>query len=156
MAGKRLSYRKHKEKIVAKRKADYAANRDAVRARVKKWYAENRERVSAKNKEWRQRNSAWRAGEYLADASDRRKLAEKIAYGCAYCGSYNRLEVDHKFPKSRGGLDELSNLQWLCHTCNRSKHTLTEDEFFAHIMKLVARTGALVGHVTCDSSRHQY
>lgn len=49
---------------------------------------------------------------------------------CAWCGSTDKLEVDHITPHSKGGSDELENLQCLCETCNRSKnnrHGLTRN-----------------------------
>ncbi len=32
-----------------------------------------------------------------------------------------KLEVDHIMPVSRGGSDDISNLQLLCFECNRGK-----------------------------------
>lgn len=43
---------------------------------------------------------------------------------CALCGATNReqpLEIDHIIPRSRGGTNDLENLQVLCGPCNRSK-----------------------------------
>jgi 5-methylcytosine-specific restriction enzyme A len=44
---------------------------------------------------------------------------------CSYCfdqGSpSNPLTIDHRWPKARGGTDELDNLQVLCHRCNSGK-----------------------------------
>ncbi len=40
---------------------------------------------------------------------------------CKFCGSKDSLEIDHIIPLSRGGTNELSNLQILCRTCNRKK-----------------------------------
>jgi len=45
---------------------------------------------------------------------------------CVKCGASPKkhgvvLEVDHKIPWSKGGTNELSNLQTLCHRCNRGK-----------------------------------
>ena len=43
---------------------------------------------------------------------------------CKGCGEYQRkgnLEVDHIYPKSKGGTDHLSNLQLLCGNCNSIK-----------------------------------
>jgi 5-methylcytosine-specific restriction endonuclease McrA len=38
-----------------------------------------------------------------------------------------RLELDHKLPKSKGGNDDLDNLQTLCFECNRGKKDTTEE-----------------------------
>jgi len=38
-------------------------------------------------------------------------------------------EIDHKIPKSRGGKDDLENLQWVCGACNKLKgNNRTSDE----------------------------
>src|SRR5262249_7778351 len=43
---------------------------------------------------------------------------------CALCGATKKdrpLDVDHIIPRSRGGTNELANLQVLCSPCNRTK-----------------------------------
>ena len=41
---------------------------------------------------------------------------------CCHCGNKDGdFEVDHKIPLSRGGKDEINNLQILCKSCNRKK-----------------------------------
>lgn len=40
---------------------------------------------------------------------------------CALCGSNEQLEIDHIIPISRGGLDDSTNMQWLCSSCNKAK-----------------------------------
>lgn len=41
---------------------------------------------------------------------------------CRHCSTQNgEFEVDHKIPLSKGGKDEISNLQILCKPCNRKK-----------------------------------
>jgi len=45
-------------------------------------------------------------------------------FTCVMCGRSGRgvkLEVDHKIPISKGGTDDLDNLQTLCFECNRGK-----------------------------------
>lgn len=46
-------------------------------------------------------------------------------YLCQECKKLGRLalasDVDHIIPKSKGGIDEMENLQSLCHRCHSSK-----------------------------------
>jgi len=44
-------------------------------------------------------------------------------YSCAECNTEDNLTVDHKLAVSRGGTDDLSNLQFLCQSCNSKKGT---------------------------------
>lgn len=52
---------------------------------------------------------------------------------CAYCQRYvgSTYHIDHKLPITRGGTNDLSNLQLTCPRCNMRKGTLTHDEFLA-------------------------
>lgn len=40
---------------------------------------------------------------------------------CAHCGTSESLSVDHVIPISRGGTNDLENLQCLCRPCNSRK-----------------------------------
>ena len=45
-------------------------------------------------------------------------------YTCVRCGKKLRksdVDIDHIIPQSRGGSDNILNLQCMCKTCNRSK-----------------------------------
>lgn len=45
-------------------------------------------------------------------------------FRCVFCGATSRhtqLQVDHIIPVSKGGRNDLSNLQTLCWECNRGK-----------------------------------
>lgn len=58
--------------------------------------------------------------------STRVKVFERDNYTCQMCGRSHhhdgvKLEVDHILPVSRGGSDNISNLQTLCFDCNRGK-----------------------------------
>lgn len=52
----------------------------------------------------------------------RTAVFERDDYRCRWCGSTEDLECDHVHPFSRGGGDDLENLQTLCGPCNRRKH----------------------------------
>jgi predicted restriction endonuclease len=57
----------------------------------------------------------------------RYKILKRDEYKCRICGrSANdgaRLEVDHIFPRAKGGKDNPENLWTLCFDCNRGKGT---------------------------------
>ena len=64
---------------------------------------------------------------------------------CAYCGRTHRiayLEIDHKYPKSRGG-NEIDNLQLLCTRCNMRKGILSDAEFRRRYGRLLPADGSI-------------
>lgn len=63
-------------------------------------------------------------------------IQQVLARGaCVYCGATTQLSVDHLVPLSRGGGNELGNLQCACFICNRAKNDLSDQEFRAWIEK---------------------
>ena len=51
---------------------------------------------------------------------------------CAPCGATSkdrRIEVDHIVPRSKGGSNDISNLQALCDECNRGKSNKDDTKF---------------------------
>ena len=50
----------------------------------------------------------------------RLQVLRRDAYTCAYCGDVAD-QVDHVYPKSKGGADELDNLVAACKRCNYAK-----------------------------------
>ena len=50
----------------------------------------------------------------------RLKVLSRDAYTCTYCGE-SANEVDHVYPKSKGGEDTLDNLVAACRRCNIKK-----------------------------------
>ena len=57
------------------------------------------------------------------------EVFEKYKFRCAYCGSSAAdgasLEVDHVIPVSKGGTNDVQNLQILCKSCNIGKSDRT-------------------------------
>ena len=52
------------------------------------------------------------------------EVLKRAASRCELCGvssEVRALQVDHIIPRSRGGTDDLSNLQSLCYSCNAKK-----------------------------------
>ena len=48
---------------------------------------------------------------------------------CRICGSASELQIDHIYPKSKGGSDILGNLQVLCGKCNLKKSNKFQSRF---------------------------
>jgi hypothetical protein len=62
----------------------------------------------------------------------RQQVYEKCGHHCAYCGAelqLSKMQVDHAYPFSLGGLDEMENYLPACRSCNNYKHSLTIDGF---------------------------
>lgn len=58
----------------------------------------------------------------------RHEVFQRDNYRCRECGATNKettLEIDHIVPVSKGGTNNINNLQTLCKKCNRSKYTRT-------------------------------
>lgn len=52
------------------------------------------------------------------------QLLQQANFSCQYCGRKAPeiiLEVDHKYPKSKGGLDKIENYSVACRDCNNGK-----------------------------------
>ena len=49
---------------------------------------------------------------------------------CVICSSTKDLQIDHIYPKSKGGSDVEGNLQVLCAKCNIEKGNKLESIFF--------------------------
>lgn len=57
-------------------------------------------------------------------------VIERDNHKCVYCGdNKGPFEADHIMPKSRGGLDVMTNLVCACRDCNRAKKDKTPEEW---------------------------
>ena len=77
----------------------------------------------------------------------REYLLEKWKRTCAYCEATDvRLEIDHIIPKSKGGVNSVSNLTICCRTCNEKKSNLFIKEFLKNdpkkLLKIVSKSKA--------------
>ena len=56
--------------------------------------------------------------------TEEKAIYEKYKHKCAICGkrtAFDYGEIDHIKPLAKGGSNRPSNLQWLCHRCNKLK-----------------------------------
>lgn len=58
----------------------------------------------------------------------RKNILRRDRFHCQYCGSRDRLTVDHVLPRSRGGRDKWENLVAACTRCNNRKGNRTPEE----------------------------
>ena len=64
--------------------------------------------------------------------SVRYEVLSRSKFKCELCGisaDEKNIEVDHIFPKSLGGKDDLSNFQALCYSCNAAKRNTDDTDF---------------------------
>jgi len=97
-------------------------------------------------KVWAHRRRGYRP----VPGSVRYKVLSAAKFRCELCGvsaDEKNLEVDHIFPKSLGGKDDINNYQALCYTCNAAKRNTDDTDFrnFKHMFE--ARE---VGCLFCD------
>lgn len=134
----------HKEQIAEYKKAWAETNAARMAAHKREHYERNREEIIARSEEWgknnaekvrqfkannrRMRRAAKHASPGNFTAKEFEDLCERYANRCLCCGIEDvLLEADHVVPLTRGGSDDISNIQPLCGYCNRSKSAKTVD-----------------------------
>ncbi len=79
--------------------------------------------------------SVWehrRRGHRPISGSVRYEVLSRAMFKCELCGisaDEKNIEVDHIFPKSLGGRDDLTNYQALCYSCNAAKRNTDDTDF---------------------------
>lgn len=74
-------------------------------------------------------------------------LIEQQAFTCALTGRALTPEnavIDHKTPLSRGGTNDMSNLQWITEAVNTMKGRMGNEEFIALCEAIVAHRDAIM------------
>jgi 5-methylcytosine-specific restriction endonuclease McrA len=117
------------QRVAGLKRDYYERNRQEVISRSKKWAEENAEKVRiAKANNRRRRRAAKNASEGHFTVEEFDALCSVYGYACLCCGVTDRiLEADHVVPLTKGGTDEISNIQPLCGECNRRKFTAVID-----------------------------
>lgn len=109
---------------------NYAKDPRAHLDYYKRWRLRNLERARTYVRVSGNKRRAAAAGKHFTFAEWEELLRYHAAH-CAYCGSTERIEADHRIPLYRGGSNEISNILPACRHCNRRKHRRTEEEFRA-------------------------
>lgn len=121
------------------------------RLRSKRWHAENRERANEDRRKWHAENAerakqtvrAWydnnldrkriirkrrRAAKFGSiehySFEELKNLWDSIPHQCACCAipiTIKSRHIDHINPLARGGSNAITNIQFLCSRCNKSK-----------------------------------
>lgn len=65
---------------------------------------------------------------YKRVALSRQNIFKRDGFRCVYCGTRDRLTLDHVLPRSRGGQDGWHNLVTACQRCNTMKGDRTPEE----------------------------
>ena len=138
LEARRKYQEEHKEKISEYKKAWTEANAARNAAYKREHYERNREEIIARSEEWgknngekvrqfkannrRMRRAAKHESRGNFTAIEFKELCESYGNRCLSCGAADvALEADHIVPLTRGGSDDIDNIQPLCGTCNRSK-----------------------------------
>jgi HNH endonuclease len=113
----------NEESLSASKRKHYERNRDEIVARSKKWAENNPEKVSqAKANNSRKRRAARHASPGRFTAEEFEALCASYQNKCLACGDTEAvLEADHVVPLTKGGSDDIGNIQPLCGSCNRKK-----------------------------------
>lgn len=124
----KLEYRLRTKKDAIKRAKAWAKNNPKRRKEIEKKY-----RISYKGKEAnrkRDKKRYWSEPEYYRQKALARQHGVTIALietlfkeqpVCQFCGTKNKLTLDHMHPVSKGGKATKNNIQVLCASCNSWK-----------------------------------
>ena len=110
--------------------------RQQLLERARTYQRNHRKEASRRNREWRRKNPMARIRQRVYTARRRSRLlgmsehfsnaqwieiCERFGYRCPGCGKRKRLGPDHIIPLSKGGTDDIGNIQPLCLPCNIAK-----------------------------------
>ena len=128
-----------------------AANPDAVRQYQREYQRTTSRERNARLRAIHARRLFWSRALRLKaiTARDLAALWKSQRGLCALTGRKldRTAEIDHRLPKTRGGGDEITNLQWVTREANRAKRDLTDEEFHAlcsDVMRWIGHRIAIV------------
>ena len=143
----------NEEKVAASKLAYYEREREEVIARSKKWAESNPDKVkSAKANNRRKRRAARHTSPGSFTAEEFEALCEGYGNRCLACGDTGvALEADHVVPLTRGGSNDIGNIQPLCGSCNRKKFVSVIDYRTGWLAEDTATVGAVCYRLSAPS-----
>lgn len=108
----------------------YAENRDSYIRYAKEYRANNLQAVRAmalRGQKKRHLLMKKARANSRVTPEEKFRLVAKYGYTCMCCGSIEKITFDHVIPITKGGKDEVSNIQLLCGSCNSSKGQKSTD-----------------------------
>lgn len=96
----------------------HAKYRIHINHRISMWQKNNRAKCVVKVQRYRAKKRSAGGTFTLAEWMELRKQFDNR---CAICREVKKLSVDHIIPISKGGKNDISNIQPLCMDCNRKK-----------------------------------
>lgn len=121
------AYERHRERERKRGIVKYYRDVERTRAQKRAGYRRNRDKYLAQYHKRRARILS-NGGTYTAEQW--RALCAQYDHTCLRCGQREptiKLTPDHVVPLSRGGSNDISNIQPLCGSCNTSKGARTVD-----------------------------
>lgn len=119
-------YKRNIEKDKISNRLYYKKNKERIKKAHQEYRNKNRELIRLWNKNRRYKNKG-AIGVLTKESLDAR--FNYYGYRCKYCGSGDKLTIDHRIPLSRGGTNLPANIVPACQSCNSSKNNKTEKEF---------------------------
>ena len=142
-------YADNKELRKEKAKHYYQENKENIDKKYKKYYQKNKDEIACRTKKYQQSERGKLV--YVNNTHKRRMILKCVSDGtlpdliqtpltlelqeilnlqnnkCFYCQCkishvVGNIHLDHIIQVSKGGTHSLDNIQWLCATCNLSKH----------------------------------
>lgn len=120
-------------------------NPEIVRRNSAKTRSKNRLKCNARSRDWARkhpkkilsyvhtRRARKRSAPGTYTDAEFQALCTDCGNICLRCGQLAPLTVDHVIPLSKGGSNDISNLQPLCKSCNSSKGTKSTDYRGCHL-----------------------
>ena len=79
-------------------------------------------KVDRKHRKWTRFKNEYRpANKSYIPKATRKAVSIRDNYSCVKCGVAENLHIDHEIALSRGGSNDIDNLQVLCKDCNLRK-----------------------------------